>query len=105
MVRKNALSALEEIELVTKQAVPPLIQGLEDYDIRKPSVEEMMTTDDGTFDPLPPPQKIRNRIHQVGVQTIDHDEFAQLTGTISTDQTGNFPVTSRRGNKYDTTQL
>ena len=59
-----------------------------------------MTTDDGTFDPLPPPRKIRNRIHQVGVQTIDHDEFAQLTGTISTDQTGGFPVTSRWGNKY-----
>ena len=41
LVRKNELSALEEIELVTKQAVPPLIQGLEDYDVRKPSVDEM----------------------------------------------------------------
>ena len=67
---------------------------------KKPSVEEMMTIDDGTFDPIPQPQKIKNRIHQVGVQTIDHDEFTQLTGMISTDQTGRFLVTSRQGNKY-----
>ena len=41
LVRKNAVWALEEIELVTKQAVLPLIQGLEDYDVRKSAVDEM----------------------------------------------------------------
>ena len=66
----------------------------------KPSVEELMTTDDATFDPLPPPRKINNRIHQVGIQSIDHDDFTNLKGMILTDQTGGFPITSRKGNKY-----
>ena len=60
----------------------------------------MMTTEDETFAQLPPPQKIKNQIHQVRVQPIDHEEFTHLTGMISMDQTGGFPVTSQQSNKH-----
>ena len=59
-----------------------------------------MTTADENFESLPPPRQIKNRVHQVGVLILSSHEFATLTGTISTDQTGGFPITSRRGNKY-----
>lgn len=68
---------------------------------RKETIEDLMTTPDANFDALPPPRQIKKRLHQVGVQAINIDDFATLTGVISTDQTGRFPTTSRRGNKYE----
>ena len=59
-----------------------------------------MTTPAATFDNLPPPRQIKKRIHQVWGQRIDIDNFATLTGTISTDQIDGFPMTSQKGNKY-----
>ena len=59
MLRKNTVWVLEEIGLATKQAVPSLIQGLEDSDIRKSVVDEIQkidskieaeTTDKTSFD-------------------------------------------------------
>ena len=61
LLRKNTVWVLEEIGLVTKQAVPSLIQGLEDYDsdVRKSVVDEIQkidakieaeTTDETSFD-------------------------------------------------------
>ena len=61
LVRKNTVWVLEEIGLVTKQAVPSLIQGLEDYDsnVHKSVVDEIQkidskieaeTTDETSFD-------------------------------------------------------
>ena len=61
LLRKNTVWVLEEIGLATKQAVPSLIQGLEDYDsdIRKSVVDEIQkidskieaeTTDKTSFD-------------------------------------------------------
>ena len=46
---------------------------------------------------LDPPRKITNREHLVGIDVIPYQE---LTGKISTDQAGRFPITTRQGNAY-----
>ena len=46
---------------------------------------------------LDPPCANVNRQHHIGVQVI---KFEELTGTIATDQSGRFPIQSRRGNSY-----
>ena len=46
---------------------------------------------------LKPPRRILDRKHNVGIQVF---KFEELKGTIATDQTGRFPITSRRGNAY-----
>ena len=46
---------------------------------------------------LDPPRANVNRQHHIGVQVI---KFEELTGTIATDQSGRFPIQSRRGNSY-----
>ena len=46
---------------------------------------------------LEPPRRILDRKHNVGIKVI---KFEDLKGTMSTDQTGRFPITSRRGNSY-----
>ena len=51
--------------------------------------------------PEPPRQRKQNedkRDHYVGVDIVASPEY--LTGTIATDQTGRFPITSQRGNAY-----
>ena len=47
LLRKNTVWVLEEIGLATKQAIPSLIQGLEDSDsdIRKSVVDEIQKID------------------------------------------------------------
>ena len=64
---------------------------------RKQIVDELMNE---KFEPdivLEPPRQILDRKHFVGVNVI---KFEDLKGIIATDQTGRFPITSRRGNKY-----
>ena len=46
---------------------------------------------------LEPPRPNINRQHYVGIEIV---KFADLTGVMSTDQSGRFPITSRRGNAY-----
>lgn len=43
----------------------------------------------------------QNREQRVGVHLVAHDELIiELNGTISTDQTGRFPIMSQKGNQY-----
>ena len=42
-----------------------------------------------------------NRQQRVGVHLVANDELIiKLNGTISTDQTGQFPIVSQKGNQY-----
>ena len=47
--------------------------------------------------PLDPPRKINNREYYVGINVVN---FENLNGMISTDQTGQFAITSGRGNTH-----
>ena len=50
--------------------------------------------DDIKLDPL---RANVNRQRHIGIQVI---KFEELTGTIAIDQSGRFPIQSRRGNSY-----
>ena len=52
-----------------------------------------ITTSDATIK-----QSREQRVGIIG--TISWEDFEELKGVISSDQTGGFPLTSRRGNKY-----
>ena len=42
-----------------------------------------------------------NREERIGVHLVAHDELViELNGMISTDQTGQFPIVSQKGNQY-----
>ena len=55
----------------------------------------MNETDDEPL--LEPQQKTHNRKHYIGINFIN---FQELNGMISTDQTGQFPITCGRGNTH-----
>ena len=59
-----------------------------------------MITPDANSDTLPPLQQIKKTIHRVRLQSININNSATLTRTISMDQTGSFPITSQQANKY-----
>ena len=58
---------------------------------------EMIMNETEDEPPLDPPQKINNREHYVGINVVN---FEDLNGMISTNQTGQFPITSGRGNTH-----
>ena len=64
---------------------------------KTPTIDELMNEE---FEPdivLEPPRQILDQKDYVGVKVI---KFEDLKGTIATDQTRRFPITSRQGNKY-----
>ena len=56
---------------------------------------EMIMNETDEEPPLELPQKINNREHYVGINVVN---FEDLNGMNSTDRTGQFPITSGRGN-------
>ena len=74
-------------------------QGIQS--IRVPVVERMKTIK--MLEPeLPGQGKLNNNQKQrVGVHLVANNELViELNGTISTDQTGHFPIVSQKGNTY-----
>ena len=68
---------------------------------RVPVVERLNTVE--MMEPELPGQGTlkQNREQRVGVHLVAHDELIiELNGTISTDQTGRFPIMSQKGNQY-----
>ena len=63
----------------TKEDKPPLQELMDKETSPEPEIE------------LEPPRRITNRKHLVGVDVIPYQE---LTGKISTDQAGKFPITT-----------
>ena len=68
---------------------------------RVPLVERLNTVE--MMEPELPGQGAlkQNRQQRVGVHLVAHDELIiELNGTISTNQTGRFPIMSQKGNQY-----
>jgi hypothetical protein len=74
-------------------------QGIRSTNEKKPPLQELMDEETSPKKEikLDPPRRITNWEHLVGVDVIPYQE---LTGKISTDQAGKFPITTQQGNAY-----
>lgn len=63
-------------------------------------INELMTMPDPNYEEIPASQATFKQTHKQTLGISGAINFDELTGVISSDQTGGFPLTSRRGNKY-----